>query len=390
MSNSFLQSVAGPRMYKCTNDLIAFWRQKARLAEGRPFDVKKDVYKAALDIIWGAAFGASMGVTKTQLDHIREIDQFDVPRNANSAISFPSAADPTDFESVMTLSESAEIATKSPIPRWHHWFAMRTDPALVAARKAKDKMIKDRLDAAWRKFSSPEVTDDEVKRKVILAGKEGRSPNYDTLTIRDELFGFLVAGHETTSTTICWGLKFLTANQEVQSKLRSTLYAEFQQAVGKGTAPSAEEIANANVPYLDATIEEIHRCGLTAPGNIRRATVDTEILGHRIPAGTDVFMMQNGSGFIAEPLYVDEKKRSKSSQESTNKIGVWDVSDIGVFQPERWLKKDDKGVMLFDSRSAPTFPFGAGPRGCFGLVFTLLTLQYLLIGSRTQAGFAGA
>ncbi|KAK5680708.1 hypothetical protein LTR17_027536 [Elasticomyces elasticus] len=213
-----------------------------------------------------------MGVTKTQLDHIREIDQFEVPRNANSAISFPSAADPTDFESVMTLSESAEIATKSPIPRWHHWFAMRTDPALVAARKAKDKMIKDRLDAAWRKFSSREATDDEVKsacdllvqREVILAGKEGRSPEYDTLTIRDELFGFLVAGHRTTSTTICWGLKFLTANQKVQSKLRSTLYAEFQQAVGKGTAPSAEEIANANVPYLDATIEEIHRYNRTS------------------------------------------------------------------------------------------------------------------------------
>jgi len=71
-----------------------------------------------------------------------------------------------------------------------------------------------------------------------MAKKEGRQPQYDTPVIRDELFGFLVryrtlkalseictdlylfclqvAGHDTTSITVCWGLKFLTAYQQAQ------------------------------------------------------------------------------------------------------------------------------------------------------------------------------
>ncbi|KAK4948290.1 hypothetical protein LTR10_012824 [Elasticomyces elasticus] len=380
MSNSFLQNVAAPRIYESTNELLDLWRQKVRLAKGRPFDFKKDVYKAALDMIWAASFGASMGVTRSQLDHVCGIEQLEVPRDIDAAMYIPATADPADFEAVMTLSDSTEIPMKSPMPRWHHWLAMKTTPVLVAARKAKDKMIKDRLNEAWRKFSSPETSDCDVRgacdllvqREVMLAGKEGRLPEYDTQTIRDELFGFLIAGHETTSTTVCWGLKFLTAYQDVQSKLRSALRAEFRRAVSEGSAPTAEEIARANIPYFDATIEEMLRCGLTAPANMRCATVDTEILGHRIPAGTNVFMMSNGPGFLTKPMHIEEQKRSKSSQESTDKIGIWDVSDIGVFQPERWLKKDEKGATLFDSRSGPALPFGAGPRGCFGSFFILL------------------
>ena len=46
------------------------------------------------------------------------------------------------------------------------------------------------------------------------------------------------------------------------------------------------------MPYFDAVIEEIHRCGRTAPTLIRRTTCDTEILGYAVPEGTDVFMVR--------------------------------------------------------------------------------------------------
>lgn len=98
-------------------------------------------------------------------------------------------------------------------------------------------------------------------------------------------------GHETTATTICWGLKFLTKHQDVQQKLRSALQGAFQQSWERGNNPTIDEIAKGNVPYLDATLEEMHRCGGTVSSNIRTALVDTEVLGHRIPKGTDVFMV---------------------------------------------------------------------------------------------------
>lgn len=76
--------------------------------------------------------------------------------------------------------------------------------------------------------------------------------------------------------------------------------------------------------------------------------------------------MTNGPGYMEAPLHIDESKRSKTSQESKDKNGMWEVSDIGVFKPERWLIRNEDGQTEFDARAGPAQPFGAGPRGCFG------------------------
>ena len=118
-----------------------------------------------------------------------------------------------------------------------------------------------------------------------MAKKDGRAAQHDTPAIRDELFGFLIAGHETSSNTLLWGLKLLTMHQEVQDKLRSSLRGD------AGELPSVDEIVQSNIPYLDATIEEIHRLGGVASGNSRVALCDTQILGYHIPKGTDIIMV---------------------------------------------------------------------------------------------------
>jgi len=51
--------------------------------------------------------------------------------------------------------------------------------------------------------------------------------------LKDELFGFLLAGHETSSTTIAWGLKLLTDHQDVQHKLREAMRSAMPEAVGE-------------------------------------------------------------------------------------------------------------------------------------------------------------
>lgn len=74
--------------------------------------------------------------------------------------------------------------------------------------------------------------------------------------------------------------------------------------------PTVQEIVHSETPYLDATIEEFHRLGGTAPAIMRVALQvsdqgqyvqdrdadqcykDTQILGHHIPKGTDVFMVR--------------------------------------------------------------------------------------------------
>lgn len=284
---------------------------------------------------------------------------------------------------------------RSPFPRIHHRLALNFYPSLAKAGKAKDKLIAEQLDKAWAKFSGAASSDDDVKcavdlivqREVQRAAKEGRAPDYSSYLVKDETFNILVAGHETTSTTLCWAMKMLTTHQDVQQRLRSELYAEFADAHALGSLPAGEDLAKKRFPYLDAVLEEILRLSGTGFTSIRVATVDTQVLGHIIPKGTDVFVMTQGASFTAPSFAVDESKRSTTSHDSKDKTGEWDPADIGRFLPERWLRSGDNGEVEFNARAGPSMPFGessvlpyncdtsgsladinagGGPRGCFG------------------------
>ena len=373
MSPGFLQDVVGPTIHDSTQDLLTLWRERARLAQGRPFKADKDIIRNLVDVIIRATFGFDVGAIAAQLNRISGMDKIEVPANVDSPAIFPIAADPEAYTSVRTLVDSLQIALKSPIPKQHLTFALKFYPSLVAARRWNERMMGDRLRAAWRKFSGNPDQDDQVKsavdllvqREAQMAKKENRNVKYDTRVIRDELFGFFSAGHETTSTTICWALKYLTKHQDVQQKLRSALRSAHKRAFAAGDLPSSHEILKADVPYLDAFIEENHRWGTSIPTVIRIATRDTVVLGHHVPKGTDVFMLNNGPSFQTPAFAVDESKRSKTSQVWKDRNGVWDDSDIAVFKPERWLV-EDKGNVKFNPRAGPVLPYGFGLRGCFG------------------------
>lgn len=259
-------------------------------------------------------------------------------------------------------------------PRLQHSLTLMLTPSYRKAVALKDRIIKERLDHTWKKFSVSADNDDAVKcaadlvvqREAQMARKEGRPAQYDTVDIRDELFGFLVAGHDTSSTTLLWALKNLSRSQVAQEKLRTVLQSAFPRSHALGELPTAQEISNARVPYLDAVIEEVHRLNGAAASINRVATTDAIVLGHRIPKGTDVFMLTTGPDFRLRTIAVDEKLRSSSSKESKDKNGVWDQENIKEFIPERWLEKDEKGNDVFNPRAGPSLPFGAGARGCFG------------------------
>lgn len=73
------------------------------------------------------------------------------------------------------------------------------------------------------------------------------------------LFGFLVAGHDTSATTISWGLKFSSDNRNVQEKLRQCL----RESRRSTKIPTALQVVHDEVPYLDTVVEEIARCSGT-------------------------------------------------------------------------------------------------------------------------------
>lgn len=155
----------------------------------------------------------------------------------------------------------------------------------------------------------------------------------------------------------------MESNQEVQSKLRKALQAAFP---GK-KPPTVDEIVQTNIPYLDGACEEGLRLAGTAKALLRQSVIDTEVLGCRIPKGTEVFLNLH---INRQPAPVDEIKRSQSSQEAAKKRGDGFQGpagrDLGQFEPQRWLAKDETGKEAFNSYALPTLAFGGGYRGCFG------------------------
>ena len=96
------------------------------------------------------------------------------------------------------------------------------------------------------------------------------SSSFDQLTgIFLEISTFLVAGHETTSTSTAWALFELSRNPVVQSKLREELLAV------PTDQPTMEEL-NA-LPYLESFVKEVLRLSSPVPGTSRVALKDDVI-----------------------------------------------------------------------------------------------------------------
>lgn len=205
-----------------------------------------------------------------------------------------------------------------------------------------------------------------------------------------------MAGHDTTSTTLSWGVKFLADNPETQARLRAALRSSFPDAVNEKRLPKGQEIMRATIPYLDATIEEILRCGGTVPAVDRQAIQDTVLLGHHIPKGTSLLMLANGPSMFSPGFSIHETLRSQSSQASEKghmRFREWNKDDMALFKPERWLvpgatdTKDDpvgggdlkSQNVSFDAQAGPSMPFGGGIRGCFGRRLAYVEMRTFLI-----------
>jgi cytochrome P450 len=186
----------------------------------------------------------------------------------------------------------------------------------------------------------------------------------------------MFAGHETTSTAMSWGVKLLTDNPHVTRRLREALRTCFPAATSANRNPTVEEIVSTHVSYLEATLEEIHRCGGTTPLVDREAVVDTQLLGHFVPKGTSVACLTMGPSMMEESFQIDESRRHGSTRISHGrKPKAWNAGDVAAFKPERWIKEDGK----FDPAAGPQLAFGLGTRACFGKRLAYLNMRILFI-----------
>ncbi|XP_019368161.1 PREDICTED: cytochrome P450 3A1-like [Gavialis gangeticus] len=171
---------------------------------------------------------------------------------------------------------------------------------------------------------------------------------YKTLTdteILAQALVFILAGYETTSST----LSFISYNLATHPDVQQRLHEEIDAALPNRASPAYEAVMQ--MEYLDMVVNETLR--LFPPGGrIERVCKETtEINGVTIPKGT----------LTVIPSYVLHRDPEH-----------WPEPE--EFRPERFSKenRDSMDPYIF-------LPFGAGPRNCIGMRFALLSLKMALV-----------
>lgn len=174
----------------------------------------------------------------------------------------------------------------------------------------------------------------------------------------NDLFG---AGTETTSTTLRWGLLYMILYPDIQSQV----HKEIDTVIGRGREPTMED--QINLPFTNAVIHEIQRCGDIVPMSLPHMTCrDTEIQGFFIPKGVGIFTNLTS-------VLKDETAWERPHQ----------------FYPEHFLDAEKN----FVKRDA-FIPFSAGRRVCLGeqlarmelfLFFTTLFQRFTFTIPKNQA-----
>ncbi|KAI1385993.1 cytochrome P450 [Hypoxylon trugodes] len=384
MTPGFLNEVSAPQIYAKTMTLIELWALKFRLAGGHPFEAKEDLSDAAIDMINAAAFGLdeSMSTVKSQLDALTALSGQKFSASADGSVEFPRVPQKPEITAIRALGTHLGEQSHSTNPKFKHYYKLLFHPTFTNDIALKDKLIHDEIEKALVRLQGEEgetrsAMDHIIQREINSAAKGGRTPSFHSRRVYDELFGYFLGGHETSSTALYWIVKNLADYPETQEKLRSALRSAYAVAYKEGRQPSVTEITKNAVPYLDAVIEESLRINSPFPLTTRQAKVDTILLGRKIPKDTMVFLTWDGPDFKSPGIPVEEDMRSERSRQKYL-IGHWDPTDVHLFKPERWLKVDEDGKEVYDSQSGPILAFGLGPRGCFGKRLAYLELRTVL------------
>ncbi|KAK3395315.1 cytochrome P450 [Podospora didyma] len=424
MGTEFLRRVVAPNVNDAAGEVVQLWRIKnAQTANGGAFSVRRDFSKAALDVIWVAILGSKLGVVQREIDAVvakkngggvggsssgaeevggvNDSDNEDVTADHTiTTTTITSTALPPSAKAVQHameyLNEIVDEGFTSVFPSLAFWRVKMT-PRYWRFKRIADAEVRGLMEAACARFQridAAKSTGDELdtcamdmvlRREIITAKRAGKpipDPTRDPAMLQ-ELLLMLIAGHDSTANTLSWFVKIIANRPTAQDKLRQALV----NALPSPKNPSAHDILDADIPYLDATVEETVRLAATAGAVSRRVLVDTTVLGHHIPAGANILL---NTRLYKPQIPVPEELRSASSQAAYAKkrmqhvgFGLVDEedswSDLDKFRPERWLVIDENEEPMFDPHALPSLVFGGGLRGCFGKRLAIMELRIMIV-----------
>jgi cytochrome P450 len=210
---------------------------------------------------------------------------------------------------------------KDVFARWRRFVALRAETdaliyGLIDERRAEGDAGADRADILSMLLEARHEDGSEMSREEL----------------RDELMTLLVAGHETTASSLAWAFERLVREPRVVAELQREIDA------GDGDA------------YLTATVQETLRARPVLPNSAPRLVKQpVEIGGWQYDASSPVCVVPNAYLIHHDPAV---------------------YPDPYTFRPERFLD-EQPGTYTW-------IPFGGGRRRCLGASFAQLEMKIVL------------
>ena len=236
----------------------------------------------------------------------------------------PHASIGHDFEAIQDQA-MFEVVTIGAVPQ----FLPLPKQLRFRAARARLQKVTEQL-AAEREARDGGVGDDVLSR-LLESVRAEQDPRVARRRLRDELVTLLLAGHETTASTLSWAFYLIDQNPEVGERLRQEALTVLGDRL-----PEFDDLNR--LEYTTMVVEETMRLYPPVWMLSRIAQGPDTIAGYRVPAGADVVVCPYT--LHRHPEFWDQPER---------------------FDPERF----DRQRRAQRPRYA-YIPFGAGPRFCVG------------------------
>ncbi len=229
---------------------------------------------------------------------------------------------------------SPAMMVRGDLPGMPYWrflnFTHEIDRATVA-------IVRDKR-AQTSRAGAPSGATDMLSTLIAARDEDGSALDEDDLIGHTGVI--FAAGHETSTNALAWTFLLLSQHPQVASDLTDEL-----DAVLRGAPPSVDDLAR--LPLLDAVVKESMRVLPPVPMHPRIVAQDSELAGHRLPAGSEIFLsifhMHHDPDVFPDP---------------------------DAFRPRRW-ESAKPSVYEYN-------PFSAGPRMCIGASFATMEIKMVL------------
>uniref|UniRef100_A0A383WDQ0 Cytochrome P450 n=1 Tax=Tetradesmus obliquus TaxID=3088 RepID=A0A383WDQ0_TETOB len=161
----------------------------------------------------------------------------------------------------------------------------------------------------------------------------------------DNLLLIMLAGHDTSSTTLTNVMADLQSNPRVVERLRQEQQAVVAKHGSRITGAILKEMT-----YADAVIRETLRLHNVVSGLMRQAAKDFELGGYSVPKGTVLYLPVTHVG-LQDPRFLEQHPEA--------------------YAPERFMTPEGQ-------KPGAQMPFGHGPRFCAGYAVAMAEMKVFL------------